>query len=41
MPFARYDRMDSSSYLNVNYDGEMLFTYDVLWDITDMPWTQR
>ena len=28
-------------YLSTEYDGEVLFTYDVMWDYTTMPWTQR
>lgn len=28
-------------FLSTEHDGEILFTYDVLWDITTMPWTQR
>ncbi|CAM9602511.1 unnamed protein product [Pylaiella littoralis] len=32
---------DPSRYLSTEYEGEVLFTYDVTWDYTSMPWTQR
>ncbi|CBJ27720.1 EMP/nonaspanin domain family protein [Ectocarpus siliculosus] len=36
-----YTTNDPSRYLNAEYEGEILFTYDVTWDYTTMPWTQR
>eukprot|EP00903_Cladosiphon_okamuranus_P019197 g17655.t1 len=36
-----YSSADPRLLLSTEYDGEILFTYDVLWDITPMPWTQR
>lgn len=40
-PSGRYTTNDPSRYLNAEYEGEILFTYDVTWDYTTMPWTQR
>lgn len=36
-----YIQADPDRYLSTDHDGEILFTYDVTWDITPMPWTQR
>lgn len=40
-PPDRYTSNDPRLYLNAEYEGEILFTYDVTWDKTTMPWTQR
>lgn len=37
----RYASVDPRLWLSTEYDGEILFTYDVTWDVTTMPWTQR
>lgn len=36
-----YNLGDDRLLLSTEYDGEILFTYDVVWDYTEMPWTQR
>lgn len=36
-----YDKADPRLYLSTKYEEEVLFTYDVMWDQTTMPWTQR
>ncbi|CAN0092182.1 unnamed protein product, partial [Discosporangium mesarthrocarpum] len=36
-----YQANDPYQLLSVFYEGEVLFTYDVVWDEVNMPWTQR
>lgn len=37
----RYKEQGQYDYLNALDEDPVVFTYDVVWTITDMPWTQR
>lgn len=38
---GRYDKNDPMHYLSTEYEGEVLFTYDVIWTKVKIPWTDR